>query len=185
MEFKASWVQGYSGSDIFFIGDSTIAYICGRHVKFINVKTGDENVYSGLEADEEAISTLAVHRSDSVFAISETSPRPRVHVISFPDFGHVSTLKDGALLDYHALAFGPTDAFIATVSTHPDFRVTIWNYSSGVQLCFVNLNPAHNFHPSTQISFSPSNPSQLCLTTEEDLLLWNIERSDDKYLLGL
>ena len=182
MEFKASWVQGYGGTDISFIGDSTIAYICGRHVKFHDVNTGAESVYAGIE---EAISSLAVHRFESVFAVSETSPRPRVLVLSFPDFLHVSTLEDGAILDYHAIAFGPVDKFVATVSTHPEFRITVWNFSSGDQLCSVNLNPLHNFDPSTKVSFSPANPSQLCLSTEEDLLLWNVERSNNKYLLGL
>ena len=188
MEFKASWVQGYGGTDVSFINGSTVAFICGRHVKFHDVYTGAEFVYAGID---EAISSLAVHRNESVFAVSETSPKPRVLILSFPDFRHYSTLEDGAILDFHALAFAGVGAvgavgagLFASVSTHPDFRLTIWNYSTGDQLCFVNLSPLHNFDPSTRVSFSPANPSQLCLTTEDDLLLWNVERSDDTYLLG-
>ena len=192
-DFKASWVQGYGGSEIFFIDGSTVAFICGRHVKFCDTQTGQESVYAGGASDGEAISSLAVNRAESVFAVSETTPHPRINVVAFPSFERVSVLEDGAILDYHAMAFGSRGKTLASISTHPDFRLTIWNYSSsssdggggekGQQLCHVILNPRHAFDPSATISFSPVNTNQLCLTTSYDLLLWNVERSDDKYIL--
>ena len=72
MDFHASWVQGYGGTDLFFIDDSTLAFACGRHVKFRDVRTGAESVYAGIE---EAVSSLAVNAAESVFAFGETSPR--------------------------------------------------------------------------------------------------------------
>ncbi|KAK2163683.1 hypothetical protein LSH36_75g07025 [Paralvinella palmiformis] len=170
-----AWIQGYNGQRSEFINRDVICFKCGNKIKFVH-ESGEENVFPAPTPD--GIGVIAVQGIGHLVAFSNQSINPSVFVYVYPSFRLISELKDGAKLEYTKLAFSSSE-YLATVSGIPDFLLTIWNFNTGRKLATHDMGKViPNF-----ISFNPANWRQLCMTTEKELSLWQIERSNDDYII--
>lgn len=72
---------------------------------------------------------------------------------------------------------------ISSIKT-PDSQVTMFyhdfrDYTQAIQLCSYELRSC----VLRGVSFNPSNWRQLCLLADKHLSVWNVEQSDDKYIM--
>ena len=76
-------MQGYNGGPIHFIDEVTICFLAGRNIKFINTETKDQNYHY---RDVKSVGLFTVSKEYQVFAYTENSLNPSIHIISFPNF---------------------------------------------------------------------------------------------------
>ncbi|XP_043568822.1 cilia- and flagella-associated protein 43 isoform X2 [Chiloscyllium plagiosum] len=170
------WVKGYTPQKVLFVNNNTICYPCGNFLIFMDINTKKEKV---LQCENGSIGVFTTNSTKSIVAFAEQRLKPFINLYSFPELTKTSVLTDGAELDYMLLEFSYSGFYFASFSSLPEFNLTIWNWKANVRLCsesIVGMQP-------TVLSFNPVNQLQLCLASEERLLLWNIERCDDFHLL--
>ncbi|XP_060697788.1 cilia- and flagella-associated protein 43 [Hemiscyllium ocellatum] len=175
-KMETMWVKGYTPQKVLFVNNNTICYPCGNFLIFMDINTKKEKV---LQCENGSIGVFTTNSTKSIVAFAEQRLKPFINLYSFPELTKTSVLTDGAELDYVLLEFSYSGFYFASFSSLPEFNLTIWNWKANVRLCsesVVGLQP-------TILSFNPVNQLQLCLASEERLLLWNIERCDDFHLL--
>ncbi|XP_064629915.1 cilia- and flagella-associated protein 43-like isoform X2 [Lineus longissimus] len=171
---QLSWSQGYTGTKAEYIDRDTISFKCGNCVKFV-YSDGQESV---LPSPGDGVGALAVHSQNRVFAFTEACLEPKIFVFTYPVFQSVAEMKGGASLEFTHLAFSSSD-YLVSVTSLPEFEMTVWKYETGQKLCSAALS--HTI--PTSVSFNPTNWRQICLTTEKDIGVWNIEQAHDQYIV--
>ncbi|ELU02415.1 hypothetical protein CAPTEDRAFT_160880 [Capitella teleta] len=119
---------------------------------------------------------------NKVFAYTGVGNSPSITVVNYPSFEKLVTMKGGAKLEYISMEFSSSE-YLATISGIPEFQLTIWyvNYSRGIPniKCALSLK---GLAPNG-LSFNPANWRQMCVTTESEFTLWNIEQSHETFML--
>ncbi|XP_074642124.1 cilia- and flagella-associated protein 43-like isoform X2 [Tubulanus polymorphus] len=172
---ELGWTQGYGGGRAEYVDRQTICYKCGNAIKFIE-EDGNEFVFP---SPGDGLGPLAVHKSNKVFAFAETCLQPRIFIFSYPLFDPIAEMKDAAKLEVSHLSFSSSD-YLCSVSGLPEFQLTLWKYADGIKLTSVNIN---HIIP-TSVSFNPANWRQICITSEDDISIWNTEQSDITYTIN-
>ncbi|KAJ1140683.1 hypothetical protein NDU88_007031 [Pleurodeles waltl] len=170
------WVQGINKQNITFVNNHTICFPCGNYILFIDLETKARSV---LQCMSGSIGAFAANQSTEVVAFSNQRLNPSIYVYTFPGFVKRAELTGGAQLDYSLLAFSCTGPYLASYSSIPEFALTLWNWQEGTLLC----SKSESDVPATSLSFNPINWYQLCLSSNEFLTVWNIERCDTIYQL--
>ena len=173
-----AWSQGYDGQRLKFIDKKTVISVCGCMMKFIDTTTGKEKSHrSGINP----YGAFAVNPASDLIAYAEKKLNPSIQIINFPDFEPSGVLKDGCMMEYVDIAFAPTGTYILTCSSLPDFKLSLWDYSSGTMLTTVNVKS----HPGNSISFNPLNWKQISVTGDQSFHIGSIETSNEKYGIKL
>ncbi|XP_078080444.1 cilia- and flagella-associated protein 43 [Mustelus asterias] len=171
-----SWVKGYTTQKVLFINNNTLCYPCGNFLIFVDI---DIEVDKGLQCETGSIGAFTTNTSKQIVAFAEQQLNPSIYMYTFPELTKMAVLAGGAELEYTLLEFSYTGSFFASFSSIPEFRLTIWNWQTKARLCSESVM---GMQP-TVLSFNPMNQLQLCLASEECLLLWNIEQCDDFHIL--
>lgn len=169
-------MQGINKQNISFVNNQTICFPCGNYILFTDLETKARSV---LQCMSGSIGAFAVNQSTEVVAFSNQRLNPSIYVYTFPGFVNRAELTGGAQLDYSLLAFSYTGPYLASYSSIPEYALTLWNWQEGTLLC----SKSESDVPATSLSFNPINWYQLCLSSNEFLTVWNIERSDTIYQL--
>ncbi|XP_033633066.1 cilia- and flagella-associated protein 43-like isoform X1 [Asterias rubens] len=171
-----AWAQGYSGSDALFINRNTLCYVCGNGIKFIDITTGREEIYS---SPGMGIGAFTVSGSTHLVAFSENCLNPRIFVFSYPGFTQKSVCQGGTKMEYSALAFSHTHPYLASCSAIPDFMLSLWNWETGELLCSKSMWGLQ----ATNISFNPTDWHRLSVIGPDQLTVWTIEQADKLFSL--
>ena len=172
------WSQGYGGSTLKFIDGKTVIYTCGCMMKFVDTTTGKEK---SLKSGIHPFGAFALNTTSSVIAYAEKKLNPSIKVVSYPEFDVLGTLKDGCLMEYADISFSPTGPYVLTISSLPDFKLSLWNWETNTLLTSVTLKS----HPGNTISFNPLNWKQICVTGDQSFHIGQIELSNDKYSINM
>ncbi|XP_060599927.1 cilia- and flagella-associated protein 43-like [Ruditapes philippinarum] len=172
---ELSWAQGYNGGKAHYIDKDVICYLCGHNIKFV-AEDGAETVFN---FPGEGVGPFAAHSLSRCFAVAEKCLNPKIYVFIYPTFRQMSILEKGAQLEYTQLFFSSSD-FLCSLSGIPEFELTLWNFQDGSQLCKFALSREHI---PTSLSFNPGNWRQICVTTEKNITMLNIEQSDKYYVM--
>eukprot|EP00062_Callorhinchus_milii_P027311 gi/632990455/ref/XP_007884176.1/ PREDICTED: WD repeat-containing protein 96 [Callorhinchus milii] len=143
---------------------------------FVDVDTSKEML---LHCTSGGIGVFTVHQTREIVAFAEQRWLPAIFLYTFPDFNKISTLKGGAKLDYSLLCFSYSGPYFASYSSTPDFVLIIWNWRNGTQLCSQSTQRME----ATTLTFNPMNQFQLCMSSEDALILWTIERCSELHIL--
>ncbi|XP_064602614.1 cilia- and flagella-associated protein 43-like isoform X2 [Liolophura sinensis] len=120
---------------------------------------------------------MAIHHGHKTFAVASQCSQPKIYVYSYPLFDEVSVMEGGAKLEFSHLTFSSGD-YLVSVSGIPDFTMGLWLYASGEKLASVNLS----HHTPTSVTFNPANWHQLCITSEAEITVWEIEQCDTNFI---
>ncbi|XP_041065246.1 cilia- and flagella-associated protein 43 [Carcharodon carcharias] len=170
------WVKGYTTQNVLFVNNNTICYPCGNYLIFVDIGTQEQKM---LQCESGSIGAFTTNSTKKIVAFAEQRLKPSIYLYTFPELIKTAVLVDGAELDYTLLEISYTGSYFASFSSIPEFSLTIWNWKTSIRLCsesIIGIQP-------TVLSFNPMNQLQLCLASEECLLLWNIERCDDFHIL--
>ncbi|KAG2463071.1 CFA43 protein, partial [Polypterus senegalus] len=170
------WVQGFTNQHVSFANSRTICYPCGNFVIFKNTETKEKHI---LQCPSGSIGAFAVHGKSEVVAFSEQRLNPSIYVYTFPGFEKRAELKGGAKMNYSKLAFSHSGPYLASCSLLPDYNLTLWNWNEQVPLCSYSQMGVE----VTILHFNPTNWHQLCTANRKMLTLWNIERSNNEYIM--
>lgn len=171
-----NWAHGYKGGELQFIVEDTVVIQCGSHIKFHDVETGKEQIFSSAAG---GVSQLAVKVDGNIFAYAETGMSPNILVYSYPEFEKCATLKGGAKLAYRSLAFSYSD-HLAGLSGLPEFELTVWDWKAETKLCSSALRKEH---VSNSITFNPINWREMCGFSGSYISVWTVEQAEQKYSL--
>ncbi|XP_069467846.1 cilia- and flagella-associated protein 43 [Ambystoma mexicanum] len=170
------WVQGINNQNVTFVNNKTVSYACGNYIIFIDIETKKRSV---LQCKSGSIGAFAANPSAEVLAFSNQRLNPSIYVYTFPDLAQRAELTGGAQLDYSLLAFSYTGPYLASYSSIPEYELAVWNWQEGTLLC----SKSESDVPARSLAFNPINWYQLCLSSNEFLTVWNIERCDTIYHL--
>ncbi|XP_033756153.1 cilia- and flagella-associated protein 43-like [Pecten maximus] len=171
---ELSWAQGYSGAPAVYVDKDVLCYLCGSNVKFV-AEDGAETVFN---FKGNGVGPFAVHPNAKCFAVAEKCIDPKIFVFVYPTFRQLGVIEGGTKLEYNNILFS-TSEYLATVSGVPDFELTFWKYTTGTKLTSVQVSNS----PVRCIQFNPGNWRQICIGTEKELTVWQMEQSNDAYML--
>lgn len=105
------------------------------------VRNNGEHCYSKISLGV-GVGPVVCCAANSVIAYSESTLQPKIFVLKYPSFDVISTLEGlvtqffyfyiivcmtgGAVMGYNCLAFSADGNCIASLSSQPDFQLTIW-----------------------------------------------------------
>lgn len=72
-----SWSIGYNGTPLYFVDDTTICFVNGNCIKFVNLTNGSVRY---LHASSNGISTIAVNPSHGLVAFGENGLNAKIFV---------------------------------------------------------------------------------------------------------
>uniref|UniRef100_A0A8C3IIN2 Cilia- and flagella-associated protein 43 n=1 Tax=Chrysemys picta bellii TaxID=8478 RepID=A0A8C3IIN2_CHRPI len=171
-----TWVQGFTNRNVGFVNNKTICYPCGNYILFVDIETKKTTV---LKCKNGHIGAFAVNGNSQVVAFSDQKLNPVIYIYTFPGLVKRSEIKGQAQLDYSLLAFSYMGPYLASYSSVPEFALSIWDWQENILLC----SKSQPGVKVTSMSFNPMNWHQLCLSNENSLTVWNIERNDQEHHL--
>ncbi|XP_038265649.1 cilia- and flagella-associated protein 43 isoform X4 [Dermochelys coriacea] len=175
-DLEVRWVQGFTNRNVGFVNDKTICYPCGNYILFVDIETKKKTV---LKCKNGHVGAFAVNGKSQVVAFSDQKLNPVIYIYAFPGLVKRSEIKGQAQLDYSLLAFSYTGPYLASYSSVPEFALSIWDWQENILLC----SKSQPGVTVTSMSFNPMNWHQLCLSNENSLTVWNIERNDQEHHL--
>jgi len=114
--------------DLSLIEDDTIVYVTATAVVFQNVHS-DVKEYL-LSIDDSGVGCVAVHPSRKMFAVGGKGYQPNLYIYSYPEKSVIKVLPGGAERGYACLDFSADGEKLASVSSGPDFMLTIWDWEA-------------------------------------------------------
>ena len=143
------------------VDNETIAFICGRGLRFINLETKEENFFlpdiyidepvvaqnnnsfiDDLENAEEVtqrklyltagVCTAAFNRKKGVFAIADSYSNPKIRIYNSKTFELLRILSGGGIIEFFDLDFSRDGSFLASLSGIPDHSLKIWDWERGI-----------------------------------------------------
>ncbi|CAM5157636.1 unnamed protein product [Natator depressus] len=175
-DLEVRWVQGFTNRNVGFVNDKTICYPCGNYILFVDIETKKKTV---LKCKNGHVGAFAVNGKSQVVAFSDQKLNPVIYIYTFPGLVKRSEIKGQAQLDYSLLAFSYTGPYLASYSSVPEFALSIWDWQENILLC----SKSQPGVTVTSMSFNPMSWHQLCLSNENSLTVWNIERNDQEHHL--
>ncbi|GFO10121.1 cilia- and flagella-associated protein 43-like isoform x2 [Plakobranchus ocellatus] len=169
-----AWCQGYDGTTLTFLEPNVVAYQCGRNLKTIS-KDGKHGVFTFKGS---SVGPMAVHKINKHIAIAEYGEDPSIYVYAYPTYAEVSVLEGGAELAFRKIVFSESD-YLVSISDVPSFNLILWNYLEGTKLTSVAISP----DPLNTVSFNVTNWRQICVMTNTNITIWNIEQCNTKFVL--
>eukprot|EP01033_Poteriospumella_lacustris_P001667 gene1665-1214_t len=122
-------IYGYDSSrkgNLHFIEDDRIIFVDGSTVVLEHIHDGSREFL--LHVSECGAACVAVHPSKKYFAVGGRGYHPVISIYSYPDLKIRCVLRGGAELGYSCMDFSSDGEMLATVSTSPDFMLTIWDW---------------------------------------------------------
>ncbi|KAM9311181.1 cilia- and flagella-associated protein 43 [Gastrophryne carolinensis] len=173
---EVRWVQGINEKLVSFVNRNTVCHPCGNFIIFTNT---EKRKRTALQCPTGSIGAFTTSMYSEMVAFTDQKLQPNIYVYTFPGLVKRAELKNGAQLEYSALAFSHSGHYLASYSSIPDHMLTIWNWQDAVPLC----SKSHFSAVSASLSFNPVDWHQLCLSNEEFVTVWNIEVCNTSYHL--
>ena len=78
--------------------------------------------------DRSGIGSFVVNPSRETFAVGEKGRYPKVCIYEYPSLELVKILRNGAARSYACMCYSESGEKLATVSSTPDFMLSIWDW---------------------------------------------------------
>ncbi|MCO5588576.1 hypothetical protein L7F22_042533 [Adiantum nelumboides] len=121
-------VWGGRRNNLVYIAPSTLIHTCGNSVQFLDLVTKSQTNLPSVGGD--GIGCIAVHPSKAFFAVCEKGNHPNVYIYNYPTLTTYKVLKLGTEEHFTAAAFNFDGSQLATVGGHPDYWLTVWDWTN-------------------------------------------------------
>ncbi|KAM9820225.1 LOW QUALITY PROTEIN: cilia- and flagella-associated protein 44 [Neosynchiropus ocellatus] len=155
-------------SNLQLLKERTLVFVAGNHLVFIDMRTKEQRYLRSCSG--QGIGSFAVHTSWKCFAVGEKGNKPNIIVYKHPSLKPFHILRGGAERVYSCLNFNHDGSLLASVSSSPDFMLTLWNWGQEeVMLSCKVMSPE-----VYRISFSPHNPGLLTSAGSGHIKFWQM-----------
>lgn len=113
-----------------------------------------------------------------LYAFTDFQSPPCIHLHEYPSLNEIKQFKNGAELEYRALAFSTTDELLS-LSSAPDYLLTIWNWRTGTRLAQCRTTEKD----VVEISFNPNSWYDIGILYSDQINFYTCERKNEKYSL--
>ena len=113
---------------------------------------------------------MTVHPTRRYFAVGGRGYRPRIFIYTYPEKEVVRILSDGAERGYASLNFNLEGCKLASVSTSPDFLLTVWNWQEEA----ISLHCKAFGQDVTMVKFSIDDDRRLTTSGTGHIRFWKM-----------
>ena len=106
--------------------EPTLMFLAGNCLVFIHLRSLTRRYL--FSVSNSGLGSFAVHPSHRLLAVGETGRDPNVFIYKYPELTIAKTLQGGASRSFACMSFSQSGEKLATVSTSPDFLLTIWDW---------------------------------------------------------
>ena len=106
--------------------EPSLVYLAGNSLVFIGL--GSKKRRYLFSIDDCGMGSFVVHPSHKFVAVGETGFYPNIYVYTYPDLSLAKVLQNGASKSFTCMCFSQSGQKLATVSSSPDFMLTIWDW---------------------------------------------------------
>lgn len=123
-------------TNIGFLNENTVIFGGLTTLCFLNLIDGETTYYRTLDKSINGthlhgLSCLVGHRNQTMFAFGEMSSKPKIILLTYPEFTHIITLENPQTHGpYISLDFSETEHLVA-ITALPEFLIEIWNWRTG------------------------------------------------------
>lgn len=112
-------------------------------------------------------------RHERVIAVGVDKLAPTIALYSYPERQLLGNLEapGSAKLAYSALSFNRTGNLLASVSSLPDFVLTLWDWKQRTVIATASLEHM----PCDSVSFNPRSKDLLCTVGADRAVVWRVE----------
>ena len=156
---------------------STLALISGTSIVFRSI---DKQTIVRDPINTKGIGSIAIHPKGHVIAVGEKSPtkstvKPKILLYSWPEVKLIGELEGASEKTVSYLTFAPLSSsnsvdLLASVSSAPDFMLTLWNWQEEK---IVLRNKAYG-QDTYKVTFSPYIEGQLCSAGVGHIKFWTM-----------
>ncbi|ETO26469.1 hypothetical protein RFI_10670 [Reticulomyxa filosa] len=145
------------------------AYKMIHYFLFISDKTIKKIIHGHMDG----IGAIAIHPSHQYFACGELGKNPNIYIYQYPSFEEHQTLSNGSEKGYSDMQFSPDGQYLASVSTSPDYMLTIWNWTYGTIILRTKAFSQDIF----TVGFSPFDNNRLITCGSGHIRFWEMSKT--------
>lgn len=179
LKLSAECALGASIPQIAFQTAEHCVMVAGQRLKFADCEKllePDDTMWS-QGVSQHGIALVATCPRAGMFAYSERTLRPTIHVCTYPDLMPNATLEYDCL-EFTALSFARSGKQLAALTGLPELKLVVWSMETGLVLATSDLKV-----PFDSLSFNPSGDGSLVTLAAKKLLVWRLKLVYETYLL--
>eukprot|EP01038_Epipyxis_sp_PR26KG_P009306 gene9306-12538_t len=150
------------------IEKNKLIYVASNAVVIEDFETGSKDYLIGI--DEGGVGCVTIHPSKKIFAVGGKGFQPKIYVYSYPEMKILKILRGGAEKGYAFLTFDAIGDTLASVSTSPDFMLTIWEWREEK----MGLHAKAFGQDVTNVRFSLDDPRRLTTSGVGHIRFWKM-----------
>ncbi|XP_017769333.1 PREDICTED: cilia- and flagella-associated protein 43 [Nicrophorus vespilloides] len=128
---QTEWVKLGKVRHLYFIGKEICCFYGGCHILFVHVVSGQQRLLRVNDSEiGEGVRCFAGHRSLPFFAYAEKCKKPKIKVLSYPEFKIISTMHDDNCEQYIRTVFTETELMIA-LTGFPSCTMVVYKWRTG------------------------------------------------------
>ncbi|XP_073929246.1 cilia- and flagella-associated protein 44 isoform X2 [Castor canadensis] len=155
-------------ANLHLLDSSTLTYIAGNQLVLLNFKT-KEQIYL-RSSSGEGIGAIGVHPHKTYFIVAEKGSFPKVIIYEYPSLRPYRILQDGTENAYAYVDFNYSGTLVATVGSHPDYMLTIWNWKEEKPILRKKAFSQEVF----KVTFNPEDDEQLTTSGSGHIKFWEM-----------
>ncbi|EGB09320.1 hypothetical protein AURANDRAFT_13977, partial [Aureococcus anophagefferens] len=145
-----------------------VAYVAGNALTLLHVPSMKRQYVFGLA--KSGIGSFVVHPSRETFAVGEKGKLPNVYIYEYPTLNIVKVLRNGATRGYACMCYSDNGQKLATVSSTPDFMLSIWDWNNEQML----LQSKAFGQEVYSVRFSPGDDGRLTTSGTGHIRFWKM-----------
>ncbi|XP_040606721.1 cilia- and flagella-associated protein 44 isoform X2 [Mesocricetus auratus] len=150
------------------LDSSTILYIAGNQLVLLDFKTKDQMYLQSSSG--QGIGAIGVHPDKTYFTVAEKGSFPNIIIYDYPSLRPYRILRDGTEKAYAYVDFNSEGTLLASVGSHPDYTITIWNW--------IEEQPTLRTKAFSQdvfkVTFNPEDDEQLTTSGSGHIKFWEM-----------
>ncbi|XP_010628403.1 cilia- and flagella-associated protein 44 isoform X1 [Fukomys damarensis] len=150
------------------LDSSTLIYIAGNQLVLLNFKT-KEQIYL-RSSSGEGIGAIGVHPHKTYFTVAEKGSFPKIIIYEYPSLKPYRILRDGTETAYTYVDFNYIGTLLASVGSHPDYTLTIWNWKEEQPTLRTKAFSQEVF----KVTFNPEDEEQLTTSGSGHIKFWEM-----------
>ncbi|XP_035299446.1 cilia- and flagella-associated protein 44 [Cricetulus griseus] len=146
----------------------TVLYIAGNQLVLLDLKTKEQIYLQSFSG--QGIGAIGVHPDKTYFTVAEKGSFPNIIIYEYPSLKPYRILRDGTEKAYAYVDFNNEGNLLASVGSHPDYTITIWNW--------IDEQPTLRTKAFSQdvfkVTFNPEDDEQLTTSGSGHIKFWEM-----------
>ncbi|XP_052596738.1 cilia- and flagella-associated protein 44 isoform X3 [Peromyscus californicus insignis] len=150
------------------LDNNTMMYIAGNQLILLDFKTKEQTYLHSCSG--EGIGAIGVHPEKTYFTVAEKGSFPKIIIYDYPSLRPYRILRDGTEKAYAYVDFNSDGDLLASVGSHPDYTITIWNWMQEQPTLRTKAFSQDVF----KVTFNPEDDEQLTTSGSGHIKFWEM-----------